>query len=141
MTTTSSSSPQTMTRQMVLAHVALSVTNLERARTFYVDVLGLEEVRRPVFSVPGAWLTTGAGMIHLALVASIPEPRDKVAHFALQVPTDQIGPLAQAVVHGGGSVVMAPCEREDLGLIVTSAILRDTEGNKFELTDLGEPTP
>jgi catechol 2,3-dioxygenase-like lactoylglutathione lyase family enzyme len=141
MTTTSSSAQQTMTRQVVLAHVALSVIDLERARTFYVDVLGLQEVARPEFSVPGAWLTTGAGMIHLAQVASIPEPRDKVAHFALQVPTDQIADLTQAVVAGGGSVLMAPATRTDLGALVTSAILRDTEGNKFELTDLGEPTP
>jgi catechol 2,3-dioxygenase-like lactoylglutathione lyase family enzyme len=126
---------------MVLAHVAISVLDLERARTFYVDVLGLEAVPRPEFSVPGAWLTTGAGMIHLAQVDAIPEPRDKVSHFALQVPTDQIAGLTRAVVDGGGSVLMSPRERTDLGLLVTSAILRDTEGNKFELTDLGEPTP
>ena len=64
-----------------------------------------------------------------------------MAHFALQVPTDQIAGLTRAVVAGGGSVLMGPAARTDLGALVTSAILRDTEGNKFELTDLGEPTP
>jgi predicted enzyme related to lactoylglutathione lyase len=126
---------------MVLAHVAISVTDFDRAMTFYVDVLGLEVAPRPDFGIPGAWLTTGAGMIHLAVVKSIPEPRDPVAHFALQVPTEQVAVLTEAVVRAGGGVVMAPTQRTDLGVLVTSAILYDTEGNKFELTDLGQPTP
>jgi predicted enzyme related to lactoylglutathione lyase len=129
------------TRTMVLAHVAISVTDFDRAMTFYVDVLGLEVAPRPDFGIPGAWLTTGAGMVHLAVVKSIPEPRDPVAHFALQVPTEQVAILTEAVVRGGGGVVMAPTQRTDLGVLVTSAILFDTEGNKFELTDLGQPTP
>lgn len=127
--------------KMVLAHVAISVTDFDRAMAFYVDVLGLEVAPRPDFGVPGAWLTTGAGMIHLAVVPTIPEPRDPVAHFALQVPTEQVAVMTRAVAQGGGGIVMAPRQRTDLGALVTSAILTDTEGNRFELTDLGEPTP
>ena len=130
-----------LTHTMVLAHVAISVTDFDRAMTFYTGVLGLEVAPRPDFGIPGAWLTTGAGMVHLAVVKSIPEPRDPVAHFALQVRTEQVAILTEAVVAGGGGVIMAPTERTDLGVLVTSAILLDTEGNKFELTDLGQPTP
>jgi predicted enzyme related to lactoylglutathione lyase len=133
----------TRTRTTItLAHVALSVTDNARAVAFYVDILGLTEEPRPAFGIPGAWLATSAGgMVHLAQVPSIPEPRDPVAHFALQVPTDQIASLVEAVVAGGGGVVMGVREREDLGVKVTSAILTDTEGNRFELTDLGQATP
>ena len=33
-------------------HVSLSVSDLERARAFYKDVLGLREIPRPPFDFP-----------------------------------------------------------------------------------------
>lgn len=42
-----------------LHHVSLPVTNVERSRTFYRDVLGLREIPRPQFDFPGAWFTLG----------------------------------------------------------------------------------
>jgi len=36
-------------------HVSLNVTDLERSRRFYREILGLEEIARPPFSFPGAW--------------------------------------------------------------------------------------
>ena len=120
---------------MQLAHVALSVTDLERANKFYIEVLGLKEVPRPDFGIPGSWLAMGSGMIHLAQIREIPEPRDPVSHFALAVPVEKIAELTEAVRNGGGSVVMEPTTREQFGGSVTQAILTDSEGNRFELTD------
>jgi catechol 2,3-dioxygenase-like lactoylglutathione lyase family enzyme len=120
---------------MQLAHVALSVTDLERANRFYIDVLGLKEVPRPDFGIPGSWLAMGSGMIHLAQIREIPEPRDPVSHFALAVPTDQIAGLAEAVRNGGGTILMEPTTRDVFGTPMTQAICCDTEGNRFELTD------
>ena len=120
---------------MQLAHVALSVTDLERANKFYIEVLGLKEVPRPDFGIPGSWLAMGSGMIHLAQIREIPEPRDPVSHFALAVPVEQIAELTEAVRNGGGTVVMEPTTREQFGGSVTQAILTDSEGNRFELTD------
>ena len=37
--------------------------------------------------------------------------------------------------NGGGTVVMEPTTREQFGGSVTQAILTDSEGNRFELTD------
>ena len=46
-------------------HVTLVVANVEVSRRFYVDQLGFEEVPRPAFSYPGAWLRIGQTLIHL----------------------------------------------------------------------------
>lgn len=47
-------------------HVSLGVTDLERSRKFYREVLGLEELTRPPFNFPGAWFSAGATQqVHL----------------------------------------------------------------------------
>lgn len=47
-------------------HVALLVSNVERSRQFYAQVLGMREIPRPKnFDFPGAWLETGPFQIHL----------------------------------------------------------------------------
>lgn len=46
-------------------HVAVSVTDLARARRFYEDVLGLVPLPRPTFDVDGVWYAIGDGQLHL----------------------------------------------------------------------------
>lgn len=46
-------------------HVALPVTDLERSKRFFSDVLGLREIRRPPFDFPGAWYQLGDRQLHL----------------------------------------------------------------------------
>ena len=47
-------------------HVSLGVTDLERSRRFYSEILGLEEIARPPFDFPGAWFSAGASQqVHL----------------------------------------------------------------------------
>lgn len=47
-------------------HVSLGVTDLERSRQFYTEVLGLEELPRPPFDFPGVWFSAGASQqVHL----------------------------------------------------------------------------
>jgi catechol 2,3-dioxygenase-like lactoylglutathione lyase family enzyme len=48
-----------------LHHVSLPVTNLERSKAFYRDVLGLQEIERPAFAFPGAWYQVGDRQLHL----------------------------------------------------------------------------
>jgi catechol 2,3-dioxygenase-like lactoylglutathione lyase family enzyme len=47
-------------------HVSLGVTDLERSRRFYSEILGLDEITRPPFGFPGLWFSAGASQqVHL----------------------------------------------------------------------------
>ncbi|MDP6981300.1 MAG: VOC family protein [Myxococcota bacterium] len=46
-------------------HVSLSVEDLDAARRFYGDLLGLPEIERPDFGFPGTWYQAGPVQLHL----------------------------------------------------------------------------
>lgn len=46
-------------------HVSIAVSDLGRARAFYGGLLGLQEIERPDFGVPGAWYAAGEVELHL----------------------------------------------------------------------------
>jgi catechol 2,3-dioxygenase-like lactoylglutathione lyase family enzyme len=46
-------------------HIALSVTDMDRATWFYSEVLGLEKIERPPFDFGGAWYQLGDHTLHL----------------------------------------------------------------------------
>lgn len=71
-------------------HVSLPVTDLERSKRFYRDILGLREIARPPFDFAGAWFQVGDRQLHLIVHnratfrgAKGVDSRD--IHFALRV--------------------------------------------------------
>jgi glyoxylase I family protein len=72
-------------------HVSLGVTDLERSREFYREILKLEEIARPPFDFPGAWFSVaGSQQLHLIVHPNSTfrtgkglDTRD--GHFALRV--------------------------------------------------------
>lgn len=71
-------------------HISLPVTDLERAKQFYQEVLGLTEINRPPFDFPGAWYQLGDRQLHLIVhdkatfrAKKTVDSRD--IHFALRV--------------------------------------------------------
>ena len=74
-----------------LHHVSLTVTDLERAKHFYSEILCLKELERPPFDFPGAWYEVGNQQLHLIVLPTSqtfrPDPylNSREGHFALRV--------------------------------------------------------
>lgn len=71
-----------------LDHINIRTADLAATRTFFRDVLGLEEGWRPAFPFPGAWMYAGAkDVVHLIEVAKTLGPSDQSAldHFAFDI--------------------------------------------------------
>jgi glyoxylase I family protein len=64
-------------------HVSITVRDVEKARAFYVDKLGLEIIERPDLGFPGYWLKAGEQEIHLIGIDSGRPLKEQ--HFALYV--------------------------------------------------------
>ena len=115
-------------RPLGVHHVAINVDDVETAKTFYVDVLGLTpRSDRPDFGFGGAWLDAGGQQVHL--VEAKP-PTDNGQHFALLV--DDIDTVIT--------------ELRDQAIIVSDAFpvgsarqafINDPSGNTIELHEPG----
>lgn len=72
-------------------HVSLTVSDLERSRIFYREVLGLAEIARPNFPFPGAWFQLGGSqqlhlIVHPNSTFRTGKPLDgRDNHFAVRV--------------------------------------------------------
>lgn len=55
-------------------HVSFRVRDLQRSRGFYGELLGLDEIPRPDFGVPGVWYVAGGTQIHLIAAPPGDEP-------------------------------------------------------------------
>src|ERR1700731_3039830 len=104
-----------------LDHVTIVVKDLERSRRFYVDVLGMREVRRPAFSFAGSWFQAGTTQIHLIHEFSgsgpagnlLPEKQrtSRTHHFAFEV--EDAEAAAAWLKKSQGAILDGPKPRPD----------------------------
>lgn len=107
-------------------HVTVQITDLARAKAFYGNLLGLDEVERPMsFDFPGAWYRAGTVLIHLvAQDKAEPEGRH---HFCFWVSDIK---EAFKALQGAGQAVQWDARRKIPG--IDRFFLRDPDGNRIE---------
>ncbi|MHB1923753.1 MAG: VOC family protein [Acidimicrobiales bacterium] len=111
-------------KPLAVHHVSVNVSDVDAARRFYTEVLGLtERPDRPDFGFGGAWLDAGGQQVHLIQSDSTPAPGQ---HFALQV--DDLAAVVEEL-KGRGIDVSPP---NPVGTSL-QAFLNDPAGNGIEL--------
>ena len=119
------------------SHTAIVCTDLSASRAFYVDVLGLLELKRPDLGVPGMWLRVGDLQLHFIENGTMPVPGPGFPHFALHVAGEEWDRVIAQLRAQGVPFLSEPSERSDFGMPVRAAFLLDPSGNVVELTDVG----
>lgn len=118
-----------MPRVRALHHTTIVVRDLENARRFYGQLLGLRELARSAdVADPGAWLDCHNAQLHIVVAEErLPEPARR--HFALEV--EDLAETAEALRQHGVRILSGPSSRSD-----GSGFLRclDPEGNTLEIT-------
>jgi glyoxylase I family protein len=109
-------------------HVSINVGDVDGAKRFYTEVLGLSERKdRPDFGFGGAWLDAGGQQVHLI---DAPTPPSHGQHFALQV--DNLESVIAELRSRGVEVSDAIPVASNL-----QAFLNDPSGNQIELHQVG----
>jgi len=117
-----------------LTHVSVTVTDVAKAREFYSDTLGFEEIPRPAFNFPGIWYRLGGDLqLHIILNDQLvreASERDKIVarypHFALW--TDDADATAKRIAGRGltcRDVISGPTGLRQL-------FVKDPDGNMIE---------
>ena len=117
-------------RVRALDHVGLHVTDVARARSFYAEVLGLEELPRPDFDFPGVWFALGEMQeLHLIGKGASGDGRFKECHTSLEV--EDLDGMA-ASLSALGLDFRGPAPRPDGARQV---FLADPDGHVIELLE------
>jgi catechol 2,3-dioxygenase-like lactoylglutathione lyase family enzyme len=106
-------------------HVSLNVHDTQEVGRFYTKVLGLEELPRPDFGVPGMWLRAGGQEIHLIEVKDHRAPEGQHFAFAVEDLAESIEQLREMGVEVSDPRSLPGGARQ--------SFLRDPAGNLIEL--------
>lgn len=110
-----------------IEHVAIIVTELERARDFYGRVLGLTEVPRPEsFDFPGTWYQLGNTCLHL--LGKPGRDNDSSRHFCLRV-----SDLRAAEKHLQSQGWPYQWQKKHKIIGIDRFFLHDPDGNRIEV--------
>ncbi len=114
-------------------HVTLHVDDIAASCRFYGEVLGLQQLPRPDFDIPGAWFSLGRQQLHLIGGRDAPvQSSNRGNHFCVEVDgfDGYVGRLRER-----GFEMIGPRLRPDGGRVV---FVRDPDGHVIELFVDGE---
>lgn len=117
-------------------HAGVTVGDLERARRFYGELLGLKEILRPDFGFPGAWYAVGDLQLHLMVPPEEQPAGDSPTGFA-----GRVRHLALGVT--GWEALVARLRAEGVPVRNSApapgyprrVFVKDPDGNVLELVD------
>ena len=119
------------------AHVNICVTDIDAARSFYEDKMGLELLPRPDFGgFGGLWFRLGNSQLHLSAVKEMPAWNGALPHMAIFIPTAEFESTVEKLRARGVEFLMDIRQREDFGVTVKTAFTKDPDGNVIEMTDV-----
>ena len=115
-------------------HVSVTVTDVGKAREFYSDILGFQEIARPAFNFPGIWYSLGGDLqLHIILNDQLVRPaveretiEARYPHFALW--TDDCDATAERINQLG--LVCRDVFSGPTGL--RQVFVKDPDGNMVE---------
>ena len=111
-----------------LHHVTLVVGDLEAARAFYGNILGLRTLDRPNYEFEGAWFTLGTIELHLLLAEEHLAPSRR--HLAIEV--DNFDACIASIRSAGVGIAGGPGVRPHNQR--SFAFCKDPAGNLIELS-------
>jgi glyoxylase I family protein len=125
------------TQNLYHLHTTFCVHNLDKARTFYGDIIGLREITERPLTFPGLWYDLGNAQLHLILdpdfqtaIASS-DQWGRSPHLALHI-TD-LTPIRHTLDRQGIAYQSSASGRPAL-------FVRDPDGNTIELAQIPAPT-
>ncbi len=118
-----------MPRVIALHHTTIVVRDLDNARWFYGQVLGLRELERTSdITRPGMWFDCNNAQLHIVVAnESLPVPAQR--HFALEV--EDFDDTVEVLQKHGVRITRGPGKRGDGSNFLTCV---DPEGNTLEIT-------
>ena len=122
-----------------LSAVTLHIRDIQRARTFYRDVLGLKELSfdekgsRAVFALPGT-----STLLTMHIQAPGEEGRDPGTVSGIVFRHPDPATACKEIQHRGGTVTVEPKLIEFPGVKFVRAVIADPDGNEFVLSNRTE---
>jgi catechol 2,3-dioxygenase-like lactoylglutathione lyase family enzyme len=123
-----------------LHHASFPVSDLERAKRFYGDLLGLDEIERPDLGFPGVWYGGGECEVHLIVpmgamgdIGERPKTINPMAPHTAFAIDDYDAAVERFERHG--------IEVFGLGREVGQMWVQDPDGNVIELIVRPMPDP
>jgi glyoxylase I family protein len=125
-----------MVKVTTINHVAINVSDVDKAREFYEKVIGLKKIPRPKINIPGEWYGVGENAIHLiggerreGIDPTGPHIAVEVESFeATKATLDELG-----IEYLDGEQMLARLPPEAKRMVGQQLWVQDPDGNVIEL--------
>jgi len=126
-----------MIKTTTLNHVAVRVTDVDKAKNFYENVIGLRKLPRPKINIPGEWYGIGDNALHI--IGGEPRSEGSIRPVRIWRSRSRISRATKARVEElglpylDGAKMVAKMTPEAQKMVGRQLWIRDPDGNVIEL--------